>query len=217
MTCYIPTIVATKNTGCYEKLFKKYKKTQTELNRLKSNADMISSPSYTYGIVTTITNTWQLINLTYQNSIRNPFPLTPIELRNALLTPTLYQTNTDFLESVKYKYPVYTLVLRLDFKDSSLSTNVYNPIYSFGLNGYEMDKIAGNNLASTGLKAMTEQAKKRPISYQVQFAEYNFPTPDIKKNIFFMTYLPNPDKPYNNDDNSIDFNPFYIIVSGILL
>lgn len=194
-----------------------YLQNRQKLIRLQGLVDEYEKPDRFYPTVTNISNTWQLINLTYQNIVRElPLPKTLEEVRARVFDPTLYQTNVPFLQSVGFKFPVYTYVWRLDYDDPSKCTVVYHPMFDPGLTAGEINEIVGSGLPVANLTAITNAAKTRPYSYQVQFAQFFWPTPQFPKTSFFMTYMPDPEKPYNNDIESGDYNPMYIVGSGLL-
>jgi hypothetical protein len=203
------------NDCLYLELYNLLGQSQNKINNLKRQIDQYTNPSYTYRVVTEITNTWRLLDLTYQNIIRSlPFPLTLNEVNQQVYDPTLYQTNLPFLIDGGFQYPVYTYVWRMDLENSDLTTVAYHPLFPEGTTALQADVIIGSALASTALRNFAELIKTRPYSYQVFYIQFEW-LGGLKRS-FFMTYLPDPNKPYNNDPMSSEYNPLYMIGSGLL-
>lgn len=179
--------------------------------------DNPDNPDNYYESSVSITNTFSIINLTYQNILRSiPLPKTLLEVRDKVLDPTLYQTNTQLLTETQYKFPVYTYVWKLDLENSNLSTVSYHPRFPLGTTAEQADVIIGSNLATTALKTYVDQVKIKPYGYQTFFTKFYWPVFPIFKYNFFLTYMPSPNSPYNNDELSSNYNPIYMIGSGIL-
>jgi hypothetical protein len=189
-----------------------------EINQLQQQLTDNENLSVQYSRYTNIINTWQLINLTYQNIVRNPFPITKEDVRSAVFNPTLYQTSLDLLSSTGYTYPVYMYVIQLNLEDSNQSIFVYHPNPALGVPPYltalQADANLGNQLTTTTVRTFVNTVKTRPLSYQVFYVEY--PWISGLKRAYIMTYLPKPNFPYNNNSSSPDYNPFYVVGSGIL-
>lgn len=191
---------------------------------VQTNPQIVSCFNLTdqYQIYTNVVNTWQLINLTYQNIVRNPFPVTPSEVLSAIQDPTIYQTSLELLTGsdpqypIPYTYPVYTYVWQVNLENSDLSNVVYhpNPLFTFGKTASEMDAITGTTFITTTLNNFATDINVRPYSYQVFYIEYEW-IGGLKK-AYVMTYFPKPNMPYNNDQMSPDYNPCYIVGSGVL-
>lgn len=162
-----------------------------------------------------ITNTMQLVNLQYEKFVTTTPPPVTLEQVNTLAQNPLYQTNLDFLASTGYAYPVYVFIWKLDMENGAQSMVAYHPRFATGMTAAQADVQLGEpGEASQVLINIVNQVKTRPMAYQIFYLEFPWSGTDkvvYTKKIYYTTYLPEPQQPYDPVTN-----PIYIIGSGLL-
>lgn len=98
----------------------------------------------------------------------------------------------------------------MKLEDSNNSLTVYNPLLPSNITATQADAFLGNDLPTTATAINAAVISTRPYAYQVFYTEYTW-LGGLRR-AFIMTYLPNPNAPYDWDTN-----PIYAVASGLLV